>query len=209
MELPEFAVVIPAFNEERAIGGVLSNLKTLAPLMIVVDDGSSDRTGEIAKSFGAVVLRHEINRGLGASLQTGFRKALELGSEYVVTMDADGQHRASDVPRLLEALRERNADMVIGARVFRSAPAFRRIYNFIANLVSYFLLGVRVSDTQSGLRAFRAELLKKMRILGDRMEISSELVGEARRLGAKIIEIPIEPIYTSYSLSKGQSFTMG
>lgn len=207
----KIALVVPAFNEKRTIAAVIRDLKMLSGvLVIVVDDGSSDESGEIAKREGALVLRHPVNRGLGAALQTGFKKALTLGVDFIVTFDADGQHRASDIGRMIQPLRAGEADAVIGSRNFsKNVPVVRKIYNLVANFLGFLFFGIYVSDTQSGLRAFRRDTLLKFRPLGDRMEVSSEIIGELKRIGARIKEIPIESIYTSYSLSKGQSFMTG
>ncbi|MBI2609646.1 glycosyltransferase family 2 protein [Candidatus Giovannonibacteria bacterium] len=203
-------IIVPAFNESRTISKVLDELKKYRYSIIAVDDGSTDGTYDIASNFSVILIRHEINRGLGASLQTGFKKAHDLGAEFIVTFDADGQHRASDIPRLLEPLINDEADVAVGSRNFSMhAPIIRKAYNKIANLLGYVIFGIYVSDTQSGLRAFKMNALEKFRALGDRMEISSEIIGEIGRLKLRLKEIPIDPVYTEYSLSKGQSFKNG
>src|SRR3989344_226010 len=109
--------VVPAYNEAKTIGLVIPDLKRCVQEIVVINDGSSDETEKIARSFGAIVLSHAINRGLGASLQTGFKKALEKNADYILTFDADGQHRSSDIPRLLESLEKEEADVAIGSRI--------------------------------------------------------------------------------------------
>ena len=203
--------VVPAYNEAKTIGLVIPDLKRYVQEIIVVNDGSFDETEKIAKFSGVIVLSHAINRGLGASLQTGFKKALEKNADYILTFDADGQHRSSDIPRLLESLEKEEADVAIGSRIFskKNTPLIRKIYNKIADYIGFVIFGLYVRDTQSGLRLFRKDALMKLRPLGDRMEISSEIIGEIGRLKLKIVEVPIQEIYTDYSLSKGQSFKNG
>ncbi len=203
-------VVVPAFNESATIRRVIEDLMSVTKSIIVVDDGSGDKTAEVAENAGAIVLRHIINRGLGASLQTGFKKALELRADFVITFDADRQHNAKDILPMLAMLKSGYVDAVIGARDFsKNAPILRKIYNSFADILGYFFFGVYVKDTQSGLRGFRSDILKKFQTLGDRMEISSEIIGELYRLKARVKTIPIESIYTNYSLSKGQSLKTG
>ncbi len=208
--MKKVVVIVPAFNEAKTIGAVLDDLKSVEARVIVIDDGSTDSTRAITKSHGVAVFSHAVNRGLGASLQTGFKKAIQLGADYIVTFDADGQHRAKDITRLVEPIASGAADAVIGTRDFSShAPHVRKIYNSIANVIGYLVFGIYVHDTQSGLRAFRSQLLARFGPLGDRMEISSEIIGELKRCSARLQEVSIKPIYTSYSLSKGQSFKTG
>jgi UDP-N-acetylglucosamine---dolichyl-phosphate N-acetylglucosaminyltransferase len=205
----KLTVVVPAYNEAGTIGSVIRDLKSVTNSIVVVDDGSKDETARIAEGEGAMVIKHLINRGLGAGLQTGFKKALSLGANYIVTFDADGQHRVLDVQRLLAVLKSGEVDLVIGSRNYSRMPFLRKLYNISADLLGFFVFGVYVHDTQSGLRAFKRATLLKMPPLGDRMEVASEIVGNTRRLNLRLKEVPIEPIYTDYSLSKGQSFVTG
>jgi len=201
-------IVIPAFNEEKKIGRVIKNLKKdNFKNIIVVDDGSQDKTGNIARKCGAKVYTHIINRGLGGALNTGITAALINHAKIVATCDADGQHDTADIKRAIKVLKEKNLDVVIGSRLInsRGMPLSRKIINFGANIITYLLFRVYVSDTQSGLRVFTKEAAEKIKIKTNRMEVSSEIVNEIGRNKLKFEEIPIKAIYTEYSMRKGQS----
>jgi glycosyltransferase involved in cell wall biosynthesis len=217
-------VIIPAHNEEPVIGstiaGVQAQLKEpplvdLASEVVVVDDGSRDHTAQVAEQYGVIVTRHPTNRGLGAALGTGFQAAQQLQATLVVTFDADGQHNPRDLARVLAPLLSENADLVIGSRLLSSnhIPVIRRCVLWTANLVTWLLFGVWVTDSQSGLRALNRRALEQIEIHTERMEVSSEIVAEAKRLRMRIAEVPIEAIYTEYSRRKGQtvwnSFNVG
>lgn len=193
------------------IGPVLDGLRARVDGVIVVDDGSGDRTSEIALGRGVTVIRHSVNRGLGAALGTGMAAAIAAGADAIVTFDADGQHAAEDVPAVVAPVVAGQADVVIGTRLAGrgSMPVVRRIANYTGNLVTYTLFGARVSDSQSGFRALSRRAAEQIEIRTDRMEVSSEIIAEAVRRGLRIVEVPIQSRYTSYSLSKGQSFGMG
>jgi glycosyltransferase involved in cell wall biosynthesis len=205
-------VVIPAYNEERTIVGVIRGLKQRGfTRLIVVDDGSSDRTGELASCEGVIRLRHLLNRGLGGALGTGISAALRLGAEVIVTFDADGQHDPNDIVRLLEPIEAAEAEVVIGSRMLdpRGMPYRRRLANWTANVVTYLLFGAWTTDSQSGLRAFSSRAAARMQIMTNGMEVSSEIIAETVRNRLKRKEVPVKAIYTDYSLSKGQSFKLG
>ena len=205
-------IVIPAYNEERSIIAVIRGLKQQGfTRLIVVDDGSSDRTSELARQEGVILLRHILNRGLGGALGTGINAALRLGAELVVTFDADGQHDPDDIGRLLEPIEQGEADVVIGTRMLAPVgmPYHRRLANWTANLVTYLLFRARTTDSQSGLRAFSRHAAARMQILTSGMEVSSEIIAETVKNRLKWKEVPVKAIYTDYSLSKGQSFKGG
>lgn len=212
----KLAVVIPAYNEEFAIGQVIqhvisADLPGIEKKIIVVNDGSSDKTGEIANSKGALVVSHLLNRGVGGALGTGMEAALRWGADLVVTCDADGQHSADDIGRVVEPIRSGRADAVIGSRMIEPGdmPWTRRIANRLANLATWVLLGVSTTDSQSGLRAFTRFAAEGIRITTHRFEASSEICGEIKRLHLRSVDVPIKTIYTDYSLSKGQGFRVG
>lgn len=157
MEEKLVSIVLPALDEGEAIAGVLEEVAAL-PLhkeVIVVDDGSTDHTGEIAEQFGARVVRHPYNRGNGAAVRSGIRAAQ---GDIIVIMDADGQHRPADIPRLLEAMRL--YDMVVGARPAGAGAWHRNAANRIYNLFASYIAGFPVQDLTSGFRAIRASLAK-------------------------------------------------
>jgi glycosyltransferase involved in cell wall biosynthesis len=212
MTAKRVVVVIPAYNEERTIVEVIRGLKQRGfTTLIVVDDGSSDRTGALACDEGAIRLRHLLNRGLGGALGTGISAALRLGAEVIVTFDADGQHDPNDIVRLLEPIEGGKAEVVIGSRMLepQGMPYRRRMANWIANVVTYLLFGGWTTDSQSGLRAFSSRAATRMQIMTTGMEVSSEIIAETVRNRLKWEEVPVQAIYTDYSLSKGQSFTVG
>lgn len=204
------AYVIPAFNEERAIGAVVRTLQAEAVPgeIIVIDDASRDDTSGAARAAGATVLRHIINRGQGAALQTGFDAALRCGAEVIVTFDADGQHSAKDTHALIAALLRHNADVALGSRFLgreaENMPAARRLLLRAALAFTRIVSRVNVTDTHNGFRAFRAEALRRVRITEDRMAHASELLDLIGELDLKHVEVPCHIRYTEYSMKKGQ-----
>lgn len=205
--------IIPAYNEEKTISQVIRDAQKVVDKVIVIDDGSDDRTREIAESAGAEVYKHMLNLGLGAALITGFTIAVGHEADIIVTMDADGQHRAEDIPRLIKPIIQNKADIVIGSRLVdkknSSMPLVRRFYNYLANLITYLICQQRTTDSQSGLRAFSHQACQNMELSSQRMEISSEIFKEIKDKNLRLSEVPIQAVYTQYSLSKGQSFLTG
>jgi len=203
--------VVPAFNEEKTVAGVVASLRGVADRILVVDDGSSDGTGAEAEKAGAEVLKHALNRGLGAALGTGIAAAVMEGADVIVTFDADGQHRADDVPRIIEPIAAGRADVAIGVRTAdrRRMPLRRRLANWVGNALTFALFGLWVEDSQSGLRAFSRAAAGGLRLRCDRMDVSSEIIREIKEHRWRLAEIPIMPVYTAYSMSKGQNFFVG
>jgi len=206
-------IVIPAYCEATVIGHVVRDAVRVAHAVIVVDDGSTDRTGDEARAAGAIVVRHAINRGAGAATSTGIDAATRLGATAIATMDADGQHRAEDVGRVLDRLDQGDVDVVIGSRMIGSErgrmPAHRVLFNRIGNLLTFVLFGVRVTDSQSGLKGLSRKAADQLELRTNGWEFSSEFINEVRTHGWRLVEIPIAVIYTEYSLSKGQSLGGG
>jgi glycosyltransferase involved in cell wall biosynthesis len=208
--------IIPAYNEEKTITKVVSDVGQYVDEIVVVNDGSNDRTAELAERAGAKVINHLFNRGLGASLSTGMTIALketcpERSERIIITFDADGQHQAADIPKIIDPILTGETDAVIGSRMLnpRGMPLVRRIYNWLANLATFILFGIWTTDSQSGLRAFSYAAASRIRIRTDGMEVSSEIIGEIKRHKLRLKEIPIQAIYTKYSLSKGQNLLLG
>jgi len=200
-------IVIPAYNEEKTIGDVIDSLKEKGwKNIIVVNDGSKDRTAEIAKSKEAVVISHPKNMGLGAALRSGLSKALELGADIAVTFDADGQHDVSDVKKLVEAAN--HADLVIGYRRMIDIPLNKKIGNFVLNVVTR-VLGGPFTDSQSGLRALNRRALQKIKITCERYAVSSEILIRARKSGLRISEVPAICRFSEYSKKKGTTIASG
>jgi len=181
-------VVIPAYREASHVGLVVEGCRPYR--VIVVDDGSPDDT---------------------AAAATGLKAALRQGAEVVVTLDADGQHLPAEIPRLVEPILAGKADFVIGSRLLdpTGMPGLRRLGNRVANLVTYGLYGVHVTDSQSGFRAFSARVLEAMPLDWGRYEFCSEMVAQIQRAGFRRLEVPVTALYSEYSLSKGQSFGAG
>lgn len=202
-------VVIPAYNEGRVVGDVVRNLRRRYDNVVVVDDGSRDDTYGHAVAASRWALRHCINRGQGAALQTGIRFALEKGAEYVVTFDADGQHRVEDIDRLITALRAEDRDAALGSRFLgREAvgiPWQRRLLLRAAVIFTRVFHRVTVSDAHNGLRAFRSEAARRLDIRLDGMAHATEILTSIKRLGISYVEVPVEIHYTDHSMAKGQS----
>ena len=191
--------VIPARDAAGTIGGVVKGILRALPESgaIVVDDGSSDATAERARESGAIVVRHEVNQGKGAALQTGFDEALRHGADAVVALDADGQHDPSLAPDLLAALE--GADLVVGSREGdrRGMPWLRRATNDVTTWWVSRLAGQRIPDSQSGYRAIRAKVLQEVHPVSRRFEYESEFLIGAARKGFRIGEAPITTLYNA------------
>lgn len=198
-------VVIAAYNEAAVIEPVVASVVRDGWNVVVVDDGSRDGTRERARAGGAVVLRHSINLGQGAALQTGIDYALRRGAEAVVTFDADGQHDPADIPAIVGAL-ERH-DIALGSRFLgtvEGASARRMALLRAAVMMSNRLAGLRLTDAHCGMRAFRAAAAPRLRITQDRMAHASELLRKVQRSGLRYTEVPITVRYTEHSKGKGQ-----
>jgi glycosyltransferase involved in cell wall biosynthesis len=200
-------VLVPAHNEARVIAGVVAELKRQAHRIVVIDDGSSDSTAEVAAECGAIVLRHPINLGQGAALQTGIEFALARGAELIVTFDADGQHRTADIGRLLDALNIHRADFALGSRFLGAAvnmPAPRRMLLRAATLFTRLITGLALTDAHNGLRAMTRRGALSIRLRQNRMAHASEIIGQIAASGLKFVEVPVTIEYSRYSLAKGQ-----
>jgi glycosyltransferase involved in cell wall biosynthesis len=199
-------VVIAAYDEATVIGEVVSALVGEQWNVVVVDDGSIDGTAAAAREAGATVLRHVVNLGQGAALQTGVDFALSRGAERIVTFDADGQHSVEDLPAIVAGLDR--ADVVFGSRrLGQSAGAglARRILLSVATVVSNRMSGLSLTDAHCGLRAFRASAAPMLRLTQNRMAHASEFSSLAAKSGLTIAEAPAHVRYTAYSKKKGQS----
>lgn len=203
-------VVVPAFNEEPVIAAVIGDLRAVSSDVVVVDDCSSDDTRAVALSAGATVLRHPTNLGQGAALQTGIRYAISQGADYVVTFDADGQHRVQDIYVLHDIQMRTQADVVIGSRFLGSAenmPVIRRFAIKAAALVTRLTTGGTLTDAHNGLRLFSRNAAKRIRITQNGMAHASEITQQIRSLGLTVVEAPVKIVYTEYSLRKGQKLS--
>ena len=192
-------VVIPAYNTEKTIGNVVKRTKKYVDKVIVVDDGSSDNTYEEAKNAGAdYVLRHRINRGVGAATKTGTIVALDNDVDIVITLDSDLQHDPDDIPRFIKCLKEKNIDIVIGSRFLgdnREMPLIKKIGNAGLNFLARLLFGIKSTDTQCGFRAYDRKALEEINFELDSYAICTEILKEAKEHNLKVEEIPIDAIY--------------
>jgi UDP-N-acetylglucosamine---dolichyl-phosphate N-acetylglucosaminyltransferase len=197
-------IVVPAYNEGKVISETLSGLRSIVDSdILVVDDGSVDGTGELAGKSGVRVVRHMVNLGLGAALETGFEAARRGGYDCVVTFDSDGQHNPGDIGRLLRGLE--SFDVVVGVREIAQErmPSLKRVGNLILNVLTGLVFGIFCRDSQSGLRAFNRKAIESIHLVARGYEVSSEILYEARRNGLAVGEVPVEAIYTEHSLSRG------
>jgi len=191
-------VVIPAYNEAKAIGALVSEIRTRCNLdTIVIDDGSRDTTSTIAREKGAIVIKNQKNKGKGASLMEGFKYALEHGCEALITMDGDGQHLPEDLHGLLSKAQNSDAQIIIGNRMEnpKDMPAFRWLTNkFMSDFIS-FMAGQAIPDTQCGFRLIKKEVLEKIDLSTSKYETESEILIKSARAGFKIESIPVKTVY--------------
>jgi glycosyltransferase involved in cell wall biosynthesis len=201
-------VVIPAYNEASSVEQVVRSVRTHYPNVVVVDDGSSDQTFAAAKRAGAMALRHVINRGQGASLQTGIQFALARGAQYVVTFDADGQHQVEDIQALVEPVWRGKCEVTLGSRFLGQAvnlPSSRRWLLLAGVLFTRLVNGLKLTDTHNGLRVFSRAAAEKLDIQLDGMAHASEIIDIISRQRLTFREVPVRIHYTDYSLAKGQT----
>jgi glycosyltransferase involved in cell wall biosynthesis len=202
-------IVVPAYNEAATIGPVVESLLALGYSHVcVVNDGSSDETGALALQAGAYVLEHVINIGQGAALQTGIDYALAHDAQYICTFDADGQHAAQSVSRLLAALDQSKADVALGSRFLGdqgSVPPARRALLRAALAFTRMHARVKVTDTHNGLRAFTRRAARAIRIEQPQMAHASEILQKLGSSKLSYVEVPVEVEYTAHSRKKGQS----
>lgn len=201
-------VVIPLYNEAEMISKVVSELLPTFPNIAVVDDGSADSSGALARAAGAHVITHPINLGQGAALQTAFDYVLGRGAEYVVTFDADGQHRVEDATAMVRRAEEEDLAIVFGSRFLddRTNPgALKRLVLKTAVWVTNITTRTKLTDAHNGLRVIRADALSRIRLKQDRMAHGTEIVVQLGKTRLPYAEQPVEVLYTEYSKAKGQS----
>jgi polyprenyl-phospho-N-acetylgalactosaminyl synthase len=202
-------LVVPLFNEERVIGDVVRRARLQFPNIVCVDDGSSDGSAAEAAECGAVVVRHPVNLGQGAALQTGFSYALSVPSmQWVVTFDADGQHQVEDVVQMLDKARAEDLQVVFGSRFLddrTQAGLLKKLVLRAAVGYTNLTTHTRLTDAHNGLRVLRRDVVERLEITQNRMAHASELVGQIGDLQVRYGEAPVHVLYTDYSRSKGQS----
>ncbi|GAB2552323.1 glycosyltransferase family 2 protein [Leucobacter ruminantium] len=201
-------VVIPLYNEATVIAEVIAGLLPVFPNVVCIDDGSRDGSGAVARAAGARVVSHPINLGQGAALQTGFEYALEHDARFVVTFDADGQHRVVDAEAMVARARAEGLSIVFGSRFLddRTKPGLlKRIVLKTAVVATNWTTKTKLTDAHNGLRVIREDALRQVKLRQDRMAHGTEIVMQLGRTGLPYAEQPVEVLYTDYSRSKGQS----
>jgi glycosyltransferase involved in cell wall biosynthesis len=202
-------VVVPVFNEAEVISDVVTSLRQEFAHVLCVDDGSTDRSAELAKAAGARVLQHPMNLGQGAALQTGFDYVLKHPqATHVITFDADGQHIVSDAREMLELARQKRISVIFGSRFLdkRSQPGLKkRVVLKLAVLFTRVFTGLRLTDAHNGLRVLSRETLEKIRLRQSGMSHATEIVHLIAKSRLAWKEYPVKVLYTEYSRRKGQS----
>jgi polyprenyl-phospho-N-acetylgalactosaminyl synthase len=206
-------VVIPVFNEAQVIADVVENVRQSFPNVVCVDDGSRDHSADEIAKTGAHLVRHPVNMGQGASLQTGLSYALAReGGRYFITFDADGQHRVEDAERMLQIARDGKADVVLGSRFLEQVedvPWAKRMMLRTVVALSPTARRLRLTDAHNGLRVLTRPIAEQLRITMNGMAHASEIVTFLARSRARVVEVPVTILYTDYSKAKGQSMING
>ena len=190
----KIVIGVPAFNEEKNIARIIIKLKKFSNDIIVCDDGSTDETALIAKSLGAIVVSHEKNQGYGAGIRTIFLKAREINADVLITFDADGQHRVEDITKVLEPIKNNEADVVIGSRFLdekSKIPKYRKVGIKTITSLTNSSIGQKLSDSQSGFRAYEKKVLQDISPSENGMGVSTEILIKASKNKFRISEVPI------------------
>lgn len=203
-------VVVPSFNEAKQLRHTLAPLIEQGYSVVVVDDFSTDSTAQTIQDLPVYYLRHPINLGQGAALQTGMNFSVQQNANYIVHFDADGQHNYREIPLLINALQTQAADVALGTRFKRAEdvaaiPTFRRFILRVAILVNGIMTGLWLSDAHNGFRAFTKEAAAKIKITENRMAHATEILSLIKQQHLKVVEVPVHIEYTDYSKLKGQS----
>lgn len=192
------AVVIPAYQAAKTIRDAVAHTRAAVPgaSVIVVDDGSSDGTGEQGRGTGALVVTHPSNRGKGVALRSGIARACDAGADVIVTLDADGQHPPGLIPRLLQPISDAQADLVLGARARSAAmPLGRRFTNWVSAALASRIGGQDVRDAQTGFRAFTRAVAERLKPAGDRYEYEANFLLDALRAGFRVTSVEVPTVY--------------
>ena len=202
-------VVIPAHNEQENIFGVIKSVQELTPNIVVVNDASTDRTGEIVKLLNCYMLEHMVNRGQGAALQTGTDFALGNDAEIIVHFDADGQMQAKDIYRIISPILDKQAEIVFGTRFLekKSKIPWTKKYLILkpAIIFNWFFTGIKLSDAHNGFRALSKKAASSIKITQDGMAHATEILDQVRAHDLNYSEVPVEIVYNQY----GQRFSNG
>jgi len=197
--LSKTAAVLPAYNAARHLTSVIADVEKYLPKeqIIVVDDGSVDDTKGIAGEAGVVVVVHAVNQGKGAALVSGARKAIELGMDYIITLDADGQHDPAEIPKFAEHARKTGAAIICGNRMDdrKDMPAIRVFANSTTSWFVSLRTGIKIPDSQNGYRMLKTDIFKTINFVTKRYDTESEILIKTAGIGGKIESIPVETIY--------------
>ena len=192
-------VGIPAYNEEKNISEIIKKLQKITNKIIVCDDGSSDSTAKIARDMGVLVVQHDTNLGYGAAIRSIFLKAREEKSEFLITLDSDGQHRIEDIQTILKPLQNKEADLVIGSRFLnndgKNVPSYRKVGIKILTKLANTSLKQNITDSQSGFRGYGKHVIENVTPSESGMGVSNEILIKANKQGLKIVEVPIIILY--------------
>jgi len=195
----KITIGIPAYNEEKNIAVIITKLKKITDSIIVCDDGSSDMTAEISKNLGATVISHKKNMGYGVAINSIFQKSKELNVDLLVTFDADGQHRVEDIEKVVEPIKNNTADLVIGSRFLdkkSDVPNYRKIGIKVITKVTNASIRKKLTDSQSGFRAYNGQVLSQISPSDMGMGISTEILIKSSSKGLRIMEVPITILYS-------------
>jgi glycosyltransferase involved in cell wall biosynthesis len=211
-EHPKIIAAIPCFNEERFIGSVVLKAKNYVDQVMVIDDGSTDKTAMVAEQARVTVVKHDSNRGKGAAVRTAFEQAKEMGCSALVLLDGDGQHEPADIPRLLEPVLHGQADMVVGSRFLQiesPVPGYRiwgqRVLTFFTNLGSR----VKLTDSQSGFRAFSPKAIEALSFAEEGFSIESEIQFLAKEANLQVAEVAVSIGYYDRAKRSPVAHAMG
>lgn len=198
-------IIIPAFNEGKRIGSVLNKVKKYGTV-VVIDDGSKDDTADVAQKAGVIVLQHAVNLGQGAALETGFEYARRKNAQLVVTYDADGQHDATEIPKLVAPIVKNKADIALGSRFLGATvdmPVVKRLTLQFGIYFVYLLSGIKLTDTYNGFRAMNNKALHAIHLTHNRMAHPAELIELIARHKLRYSEVPVTITYTKDTIKKG------
>jgi len=202
-------IIIPAYNENEVIRSVLEDLLPYDYRLVVIDDGSAVPLHELLKNFPVYLLRHPVNLGQGAALQTGIQFAVAKNARFIVSFDADGQHEATDIPTLLSGLEDDKADIVSGSRFLVKnnghIPAGRKFILQAARYLNFFFTGILLTDAHNGLRAMNQKAASAIQLRQNGMSHATEILTEIRKHKLRHKEVPVTIRYTAYSKKKGQT----
>ena len=195
----KITIGIPAYNEEKSIALIITKLKKITDSIIVCDDGSSDMTAEISKNLGATVISHKKNMGYGVAINSIFQKSKEMKSDLLVTFDADGQHRVEDIEKVVEPIKNNTADLVIGSRFLdkkSNVPNYRKIGIKVITKITNVSIKKKLTDSQSGFRAYNKQVLSQISPSDIGMGISTEILIKSSSKGLRIMEVPVTILYS-------------